>query len=431
MKYFKCSEGIIELPVALANFSSALLMLIKIIVPIILIGLGIIDMVKSMTEGDEDKIAKARNLFVKRLISGALVFFVVTITNFIFDLVGNSSSATAYINSFINGVDDAKCEVYVKENEKKLILNTLNAKLDLNNNKTYEIKVSYDSKNISPNDIKFTSLDTSIATVENGMITAVSEGSTEIILEYNNMTTRMTVNVGNKPVVKKKPEYVRFSDKQEYNGAEYYLYLPPELKTGKMTDIPVIVYLHGGAGKGKDQSGGGDLVNSYIKKGYEFPGIIIIPSYNLSTDGIKKIKEDAVMLADMIVETYGANKDRVSITGFSTGGMTAWEVARANPTYFSCIVTVAGSPGSNNIDFYSRDKFTTTPTLVIGFNDGVSDYKGKGLYNANKKAGGKIKYIGRNEGHGKAIKVAYINLKIMDWMVKQNRTNDLSSVVFP
>ncbi len=69
------------------NIVSTIITIIKIVVPILLVIFGMLDLVKAMISQKEDEIKKGQNLFIKRLISGALVFFVFTIVQLIISFV--------------------------------------------------------------------------------------------------------------------------------------------------------------------------------------------------------------------------------------------------------------------------------------------------------------------------------------------------------
>ena len=62
---------------------------IKVVVPIILIVVGMLDLAKAVTEKNEDNIKKAQQALIKKAIAAVLVFLVVTIVNLIMSLVGN------------------------------------------------------------------------------------------------------------------------------------------------------------------------------------------------------------------------------------------------------------------------------------------------------------------------------------------------------
>ena len=60
--------------------------IIKIIIPIILIGLGIVDFARAMFAGTEENMKKAQQTFIKRLLIAVLIFFVPTIVEIILNI---------------------------------------------------------------------------------------------------------------------------------------------------------------------------------------------------------------------------------------------------------------------------------------------------------------------------------------------------------
>lgn len=62
---------------------------IKIVVPIVLIVVGMLDLAKAVAEKDDKKIKEAQQLLIKRAIAAALVFLVITIVGVLMKLIGN------------------------------------------------------------------------------------------------------------------------------------------------------------------------------------------------------------------------------------------------------------------------------------------------------------------------------------------------------
>lgn len=88
------------------NLVSTAITIIKIVVPVLLVIMGMLDLMKGVTAGKEDEMKKAQGLFIKRLISGALVFFVVTIVQLLISFVADDNDKTNIATCskcFING----------------------------------------------------------------------------------------------------------------------------------------------------------------------------------------------------------------------------------------------------------------------------------------------------------------------------------------
>ena len=88
---------------------------IRIGVPIILIIIGMIDMGKAITQQKEDEIKKAQSLLVKKAITAALVFLMLSIVSLVFGIVApKGTDATGQTNNNIwtcvDGLLSGKCE---------------------------------------------------------------------------------------------------------------------------------------------------------------------------------------------------------------------------------------------------------------------------------------------------------------------------------
>ena len=63
--------------------------IIKIAIPIIIVLLAMFDLGKAVMAGEEKEIQAAQKMLIKRLIYGVVIFFVVTIVQVVFNLVGH------------------------------------------------------------------------------------------------------------------------------------------------------------------------------------------------------------------------------------------------------------------------------------------------------------------------------------------------------
>lgn len=64
--------------------------ILKIVIPIIIVLLAIMDLGKAVIAGEEKEIKEAQKMLIKRLIYGVAIFFVVTIVQVVFNLVSSS-----------------------------------------------------------------------------------------------------------------------------------------------------------------------------------------------------------------------------------------------------------------------------------------------------------------------------------------------------
>ena len=108
-----CGSGMISgVPSSIPKIVNVAYTVLQIAVPIIIVILGMIDLVKAVMAQKEDEVKKAQMTFIKRLIAGALVFFVFVIVKLLVSVVAdNSTSANKIIDCadcFLNGIDNCK-----------------------------------------------------------------------------------------------------------------------------------------------------------------------------------------------------------------------------------------------------------------------------------------------------------------------------------
>lgn len=112
------------------NIVSTIITVIKIVVPVLLVIMGMLDLMKGITAGKEDEMKKGQQLFIKRLISGALVFLVFTIVQLLISFVadeGDKTNIATCSKCFINGDctykknSDGSCPSGTKLSENKKV----------------------------------------------------------------------------------------------------------------------------------------------------------------------------------------------------------------------------------------------------------------------------------------------------------------------
>ena len=74
--------------------------ILLIAIPIIIVLFGLIDFVKAVASGKEDDIKKGTSTFIKRLITGLIVFFVLAIVKFTVGIIktNNTEGAVSCLN---------------------------------------------------------------------------------------------------------------------------------------------------------------------------------------------------------------------------------------------------------------------------------------------------------------------------------------------
>ena len=113
--YVRCGDAY-DIPEQVPALLSFAVNLLKIITPIVLIIVGIITLLKALTASKEDEITKAKNSLVKKIIAAVLVFFVISIVQFVTLKVADDSekdSITSCLKCFLNNECDS---AYYKTN---------------------------------------------------------------------------------------------------------------------------------------------------------------------------------------------------------------------------------------------------------------------------------------------------------------------------
>lgn len=107
--YVDCGDKIKHLPYKVLEISNTVINVLQIAVPVILIIMGSVDFVKAISSQKEDEIKKAQGVFVKRLIMGALVFFIVVIVKLLISVIGgNSDGLWSCVECFVNNASSCK-----------------------------------------------------------------------------------------------------------------------------------------------------------------------------------------------------------------------------------------------------------------------------------------------------------------------------------
>ena len=173
----------------------------------------------------------------------------------------------------------------------------------------------------------------------------------------------------------------------KYNGWNYYLYVPKNVK--KNEKKPLIVFLHGSEERGSNiKSLDGYGFPKYIKKGQDYDAFVLVPQ--LPNGCYWSNEEDATMnLIKKVVNDYNIDENKISLSGFSLGAMGMPNIIKKNQNYFSCAVLIAC--GGNKKGFASYFK-----NIPVRFYAGSKDTKfgnssdTKAFINAVKKVNNNV-----------------------------------------
>jgi len=128
------------------------------------------------------------------------------------------------------------------------------------------------------------------------------------------------------------------------NTLGYWLYVPDGAGS---QPLPLIVYLHGGSGKGSDLSliTGTAGFPQYLQQGQlgDVQAYVLCPQCPANQSGWRALSKQVFTLIDQVSATYPVNKDKIILTGHSMGGTGTWALAALAPERFSCIIPMSGS----------------------------------------------------------------------------------------
>ena len=197
----------------------------------------------------------------------------------------------------------------------------------------------------------------------------------------------------------------------------YLVYRPYEEKEEK---LPLIIYLHGMDGNGNDINKVRNIKGLiyYIDNGELYPNAVIIaPQIPVGASWTSYSKE-VMELISIVIEDENIDKNKISLTGMSLGGIGTLDIAIKNPNFFSCIVPVCANINANRCAILQNVK--------VKIFHGTEDYSmGFSVIDANKiinENGGNSELF-MLEGEGHEIRHIYIDKEydIVNWMISQER----------
>jgi predicted peptidase len=176
--------------------------------------------------------------------------------------------------------------------------------------------------------------------------------------------------------------------------ANYLLYLPRDY--GEKEKWPLILYLHGGKGRGDDLS----LLDWYplpkiLSKNDSYPFMALIPQCpagEMWTD-----TELLKALLDDISAGYKVDSSRIYLVGYSMGGTGAWYMAYMQPEIFAAVAPMSGN---TNPWWASRLKGIPIWAFHGGKDNSIPVSETEQMAEAIRKEGGSIKVsIDPERGH--------------------------------
>jgi predicted peptidase len=200
------------------------------------------------------------------------------------------------------------------------------------------------------------------------------------------------------------------------NGAPYRLFVPATYR-GKSA-LPLVLFLHGGAGRGRDNErhllgGNGMLVEMFAAAESEFPAFVLAPQ-TASEHGV----ESTLAILEDVRAHYRVDPTRIYVVGQSLGGYGLIDLVGARPQLFAAAIVIAAS-GERS----SAKGLAGVPLWFFhGEHDEAVPVEGvRRLAGAVKRAGGTVRYTEYpGEGHGLAWLVVK-ERELVPWIFAQRR----------
>ena len=198
---------------------------------------------------------------------------------------------------------------------------------------------------------------------------------------------------------------------------EYWFYKPKGNTV--RSNMPLLVYLHGDGGKRSLDNVNKYAYPAFVSSGMDFPFYMIAPHVGLDNDFATDTSlVNTYELINYVVSHYNIDKDRIIISGGSSGARGAYRMAAQYKDLFSCMVIGSGI----TYQLYD-DKLTHLPIWFYhGEKDSVIDYHS--IENHVKRInelGGNAKFtLIKGRGHDITEEVFKYS-ELINWMISQKR----------
>ena len=199
----------------------------------------------------------------------------------------------------------------------------------------------------------------------------------------------------------------------------YWLYTPSD----PTENMPLIVYLHGGSGKGDDLNliTAVDGFPQYLQSGQlgDVRAYVVIPQLPSTQKGWVNAAESISGLIDHTVSTYKINKSNISLTGHSMGGTGTWNLACTYPSLFAHIAPLSGSI-RNTPDIVGKLKNIPIRAFVGSADTIVPPDSSKEVIAALKAAGGSAEitvFDGADHFSVPSLTFLDTNIDLIGWLI--------------
>ena len=205
----------------------------------------------------------------------------------------------------------------------------------------------------------------------------------------------------------------------------YRLFVPDA--TARTKPLPLILYLHGGGGVGRDnqkQISGGNTAGTHAWTSAEaqrkHPAFVLAPQLADSwrASGWSDVAETVLQLIAALSREFAIDADRVYVTGQSLGGYGTWHFITRHPDVFAAAVPLCGGGDPS--------RASVARALPIWAFHGARDpvvavTESREMIAALRRAGSSVKYTEYEDvGHDVWTR-AYAEPDLADWLFTQQR----------
>lgn len=212
---------------------------------------------------------------------------------------------------------------------------------------------------------------------------------------------------------------MEFKEK-EFNTIEYLVRYPDGYREGEK--YPVLIYLHGAGGRGRDL----DILRAYsffgVTEKYEnFPFICVTPQCYANTwfDIFEKLQD----FARHIFNSDFCDRLRLYLMGSSMGGYATWQLAMSVPEIFAAIIPICGGGMNWNVG-----RLVNVPVWAFHGDDDPTVYlcESEMMINRLKEWGASPRLtVYHGVGHN-AWDPTFSNYEVFEWLLSNKNTNDIA-----
>jgi predicted peptidase len=212
-----------------------------------------------------------------------------------------------------------------------------------------------------------------------------------------------------------------FSKKIEYDISLRYLIYLPEGYNESGEKWPLLLYLHGGMGRGNDfkKLYWYPVPRMILEKKYNLPFIVLIPQ---CPEGKMWSDMELVEVAELLketIESYKVDNTRVYAVGYSMGGNGVLALANYIPDMFAAMAPMSGM---SNTWWASKIKDIPSWFFHGAKDDHVPVRESDEMVEALKKEGVEVKYSRNNERrHSPPTEKEH--LELFEWLLKHKKNH--------